>query len=77
MPICLKQIFTKIEFKDSIRKLSFLSHLLDIKIAWINPCCNRHSRTIKNNVKKNGENELNKTRIKQEKVKMFAGRKNF
>ena len=28
----------EIEFENSIRGLSFLSHLLDIKIARINPC---------------------------------------
>ena len=28
----------KIEFKNSIRRLSFLCCLLGIKIAWINPC---------------------------------------
>ena len=28
----------KIEFQNSIRKLSFWCHHLDIKIAWINPC---------------------------------------
>ena len=27
----------KIEFENSIRRLSFLCHLTDIKIAWINP----------------------------------------
>ena len=27
----------KIEFENSFRKLSFLSRLADIKIAWINP----------------------------------------
>ena len=30
--------FMKIDFKNSIRRLSFLCHLPDIKIAWINPC---------------------------------------
>ena len=28
----------KIEFENSVRRLSFLCHLPDIKIAWINPC---------------------------------------
>ena len=28
----------KIDFKNSIRRLSFLCRLPDIKIAWINPC---------------------------------------
>ena len=28
----------KIEFENSIRRLSYLSHLPDIKIAWMNPC---------------------------------------
>ena len=28
----------KIEFENSIRRLSFLCCLADIKIAWINPC---------------------------------------
>ena len=27
----------KIEFENSIRRLSFLCRLTDIKIAWINP----------------------------------------
>ena len=27
----------KMDFENSIRKLSFLCRLLDIKIAWINP----------------------------------------
>ena len=30
--------FMKIDFKNSIRRLSFLCRLPDIKIAWINPC---------------------------------------
>ena len=34
----LKQNFMKIEFENSIRRLSFLCRLPDIKIAWINPC---------------------------------------
>ena len=34
----LKQIFMKIEFENSIRRLSILCRLPDIKIAWINPC---------------------------------------
>ena len=29
----------KIEFKNSIRRLSILRRLPDIKIAWINPWC--------------------------------------
>ena len=33
----LKQSFLKIEFENSIRRLSFLCCLPDIKIAWINP----------------------------------------
>ena len=33
----LKQNFMKNEFKNSIRKLSFLCCQLDIKIAWIKP----------------------------------------
>ena len=33
----LKQNFMKIEIENSIRILSFLCHLPDIKIAWINP----------------------------------------
>ena len=28
----------KIEFQNTIRRLNFLCHLTDIKIAWINPC---------------------------------------
>ena len=31
----LKQNFMKIEFENSIRRLSFLCHLPDLKIAWI------------------------------------------
>ena len=27
----------KVEFENSVRRLSFLCHLPDIKIAWINP----------------------------------------
>ena len=38
MPTCFKIKFVKIEFENSIRRLSFLCHLTDIKIAWINPC---------------------------------------
>ena len=34
----LKQDFMKIEFENSVRRLSFLCRLPDIKIAWINPC---------------------------------------
>ena len=33
----LKQIFMKIEFENSIRRLSILCRLPDIRIAWINP----------------------------------------
>ena len=33
----LKQIFMKIEFENSIRRLSILCPLPEIKIAWINP----------------------------------------
>ena len=33
----LKQCFLKIEFENSIRRLSFLCCLPDIKIAWVNP----------------------------------------
>ena len=33
----LKQNFLKIEFENSIRRLSFLCRLAGIKIAWINP----------------------------------------
>ena len=29
--------FMKIQSENSIRRLSFLYHLLDIKIVWINP----------------------------------------
>ena len=36
-PICFERIFMKIEFEDSIRRLSILCRLPDIKIAWINP----------------------------------------
>ena len=28
----------KIEFENSSRRFSFLYHLPDVKIAWINPC---------------------------------------
>ena len=38
MPTCFKIKFVKIEFENSIRRLSVLCHLTDIKIAWINPC---------------------------------------
>ena len=34
----LKPNFMKIKFENSIRRLSFLCRLQDIKIAWINPC---------------------------------------
>ena len=34
----LKQILMKIEFENSIRRLSILCHIPDIKSAWINPC---------------------------------------
>ena len=36
----LKQNFMKIEVQKSIRRLSFLCCLPDIKIAWINPFLN-------------------------------------
>ena len=36
--ICFKINFMKIEFQNTIRRLNFLCHLTDIKIAWINPC---------------------------------------
>ena len=35
---CYKINFMKIEFENSIRRLSFLCRLTGIKIAWINPC---------------------------------------
>ena len=34
----LRRNFMKIEFENSITKFSFFSRLLDMKIAWINPC---------------------------------------
>ena len=34
----LKYNFTKSEFENSIRRVSFLCRLTDIKIAWTNPC---------------------------------------
>ena len=34
----LKYNIIKIEFEDSFGRLSFLCHLPDIKIAWINVC---------------------------------------
>ena len=34
---CYKINFMKIEFENSIRRLSFLCRLTGIKIAWINP----------------------------------------
>ena len=38
------------EFKNSIRRLSFLYCLPDIKIAWINPCVSTmHSKASQNN----------------------------
>ena len=33
----LKQIFMKSEFENSIRRLSILCRIPDIRIAWINP----------------------------------------
>ena len=38
MPKCFKIKFYKIEFENSVRRLSFLCCLTDIKFAWINPC---------------------------------------
>ena len=38
----LKYNFMKIQFENSIRRLSFLCRLRDIKIAWINPCIMLH-----------------------------------
>ena len=35
-PICFKNFFLMIEFKNSIIRLSFLSRLLGIQTAWIN-----------------------------------------
>ena len=32
----------KIEFENSIRRLNFLCHLTDTKIAWINPWSSEH-----------------------------------
>ena len=31
-------IYMKIEFQNSIVRLSFLCCIMDIKIGWINPC---------------------------------------
>ena len=33
-----KYTYIKIEFQNSIERLSFLCRITDIKIAWINPC---------------------------------------
>ena len=39
----------KIEFENSIRRLSFLYHLPDIKIAWINPwSCMTSTNSVSN-----------------------------
>ena len=43
----LKQIFMRIEFENSIRRLSILSLVPDIKIAWINPCSNNHASNLR------------------------------
>ena len=37
MPICFLKKFMNIEFGNSIRRLSFLCCIMDMKIAWINP----------------------------------------
>ena len=41
----LKQIFMKIEFENSIRRLSILFRITDIKITWINPWFDRVPNT--------------------------------
>ena len=33
-----KYMYIKIEFQNSIARLSFLCCITEIKIAWINPC---------------------------------------
>ena len=33
-----QNIYVKGEFQNSVVRLSFLCHITDIKIAWINPC---------------------------------------
>ena len=38
LPVCFKLKFCEIKFENSVRRLSFLCCLLDIKIACINPC---------------------------------------
>ena len=42
----------KIEFENSMRRLNFLCSLMDIKIAWINPCVN-----IQENIAKQEKSE--------------------
>ena len=44
----LKQIFMKIEFENSVRRLSILCRITDIKISWINPCI--QANTLQHNV---------------------------
>ena len=40
-----RNIYMKIEFQNSIARLSFLCHIKDIKIAWINPWqCNHDGK---------------------------------
>ena len=41
-----KNIYMKIEFQNSVAKLSFLCRNTDIKIAWINPCKNSGIRKM-------------------------------
>ena len=33
-----KNVYMKIEFQNPVVRLNFLWHIMDIKIAWINPC---------------------------------------
>ena len=44
-----KQIYMKIELQNSIVRLSFLCHITNIKIAWINPsnCKTKYIEDIK------------------------------
>ena len=46
----------KIEFEISLRRLSLLCRLTDIKIAWINPCDESKQQTSLNSFKKSLKN---------------------
>ena len=58
----------KIEFESSIRRLSFLCHLPDIKIAWIYPLQERNvDKDIKVPVFKavHGSHNTNQSRVQR------------